>query len=346
MAGAPGTPRSNVDASSREVRLAAAAARVRALMRAVEEPLDLLVRIDGAARLHLDALTPDLAVLETQPFAALPDIVFETPAGEVMPRSSRAPESFPVRPPARAPRVAQAAAVSQAFSATASAIARTAAPTRDAREPLHATVNRRAPSEPAAARTSPFVLPVGGFSRHAHTARAGAVTLRDAATVRRDVLEPGATHERSTRHDTVLPVTQARPARLTGVARATKPATIFDPSEEPVPRAARHSVLHPARPSDVSRSPVTVFRLNPARVRPEIQQVLAGHTGQGDVNAAPSDLPVTGSASKSAAARSALRFYLDPLEPRAHADDSDDDLADRISDVLREQARRQGVDLT
>jgi hypothetical protein len=348
MAGAPGTPRSNVDASSREVRLAAAAARVRALMRAVEEPLDLLVRIDGAARLHLDALTPDLAVLEAQPFAALPDIVFETPAGEVMPRSARAPESFPVRPPARAPRVSQAAAVSQAFSATASAIARAAAHTRDAREPLHATMNRRAPSEPAATRTPPFVLPVGGFSSHARTARAGAITLRDPATVRRGVLELGAIHERTTRHDTVLPVTKARPARSTGLARAAKSATIFDPPEEQVPRAARHSVLHPARPSGVSRPAVTVFRLNPARVRPELQPGLAGHTGQGDVNAPPSDLPAAGPASKpaAAAARSAWRFYLDPLEPRAHADGSDDDLADRITDVLREQARRQGVDLT
>jgi hypothetical protein len=334
------------------VRLAAAAARVRALMRAVEEPLDLLERIDGAARLHLDALTPDLTVLETQPFAALPDIVFETPAGEVMPRSSRAPESSPVRPPARASRVSEAAAVSQGFSATASAIARAAAHTRDAREPVHAThatVNRRAPSEPAAARALPFVLPAGGFSSHAHTARAGAATLRDPATVRRDVLEPGAIHERSTRHNTVLPVTQARPARLTGLANAARSATIFDSPEEYVPRAARHSVLHPARPSGLSRPPAIVFRLNPARVRPELQPGLPGHTGQGNVNAAPSDLPAAGSASKpaqAAAARSTWRFYLDPLEPRADAVGSDDDLADRISDVLREQARRQGVDLT
>jgi hypothetical protein len=97
-----------------------------------------------------------------------------------------------------------------------------------------------------------------------------------------------------------------------------------------------------------------VFRLeapypaDPARVRPEIQPGLAGHTGQGDVNSIPSALPAAGSASKpaQAATRSAWRFYLDPLEPRAPADGSDDDLADRITDVLREQARRQGVDLT
>jgi hypothetical protein len=39
-------------------------------------------------------------------------------------------------------------------------------------------------------------------------------------------------------------------------------------------------------------------------------------------------------------------FYFDPLQPRAPADDSDDALAERIGEVLREQARRQGVDVT
>jgi hypothetical protein len=39
-------------------------------------------------------------------------------------------------------------------------------------------------------------------------------------------------------------------------------------------------------------------------------------------------------------------IYFDPLEARPAADDGDDALAERIGQVLREQARRQGVDLT
>ena len=348
--GTPAIPRSHIDSSARDVRLAAAAARVRALMRAFEGPLDLMARIDGAARFHLDAITPDLAVLDAQPFASLPDIVLETPADEVLSRSSRTPEPLPVRAPTRAPRVAQPPALSQTLAATTAPLARATAHTRDVPQSLPVNTNRRVASDPVNAPGSRFVLPVGGFARSAHTTRADAITLHDPATVRRDVAEHAASHELSTRDDTGLSVTPTRAARATDLARAAESAATVEPSQAQVVRETRRSLLTPARHSVAARPSLPVYRLSAARVRPAMHRVEATHAGQVDVDTPHVVSPTAGGVStpidRTAAQRGAWRFYLDPREPRAPADESDDDLADRISEVLREQARRQGVDLT
>jgi hypothetical protein len=58
------------------------------------------------------------------------------------------------------------------------------------------------------------------------------------------------------------------------------------------------------------------------------------------------DAPASGQQASAQPTRTAPVFYFNPLEPRASGDDSDDALAERIGQVLRDQARRQGVDVT
>jgi hypothetical protein len=66
-----------------------------------------------------------------------------------------------------------------------------------------------------------------------------------------------------------------------------------------------------------------------------------------DVPLAPSSgrsTPVDAPAS--AVARPAPAFVFDPLEPRRTVDETADQLTERVAEVLREQAWREGVDLT
>jgi hypothetical protein len=127
----------------------------------------------------------------------------------------------------------------------------------------------------------------------------------------------------------------ARERRRDREARRAVPARdAYRPAEAPPAMADRGPTLRP------------VLRASAANARRASAPPATGGSRSGEDVVAAAAAVGGADAPSAARAQAAPAFHFDPLEERRPARESDDELAERIGQVLREQARRQGVDLT
>ena len=308
-------------------RVHEAAARVRGLLEKLASPHPALQYIVQGVDAHVASLSPHLSILDVTPFGALPDIMPEAhgrseDAQRRRRRSIEPPQQRTYLRSALEPGPGQRPA--RRVVENPPALQRAAAPV------LPIGSGERRPARDGAEQQEPVTRAPVEAPQAAQAARAAVRPPEGGLGTARNMDAPvdlGALVERVLRHTRgVAPVrsvehtgagaasgrVQAQTAR-TVVRRTPGETHVLSPSS-----AARSSAEH-----DVvaGRAPVMATDVEPgtpaAAVQPSVQR-----------------------------ARTAPLFYFDPLEPRAGADDTDDALAERIGQVLREQARRQGVDVT
>jgi hypothetical protein len=147
----------------------------------------------------------------------------------------------------------------------------------------------------------------------------------------------------------VLRVRRTRPA--TGrSARRAQPDELA-PASASTPLPVSSLAAEPGVPGS-ARAPRPVLPISPraTRAAPPAPSAIRGRAVRAAVeHALASALPASAQAPtmpRSAARADGGRFIFDPFEPRDPVDTGAHALADRIDQALREQARRQGVDLT
>lgn len=344
-------------ANARGAAARAAARRVRALLERFEHPTSSFERIVLDAELRIGALQPRFALLETTPFEGLPR--FDPPTSQTEDAAQSRRSSRVVELPERGRRDRPGE------GATAVAQGRT-----------RADANRDRPVAAAAGATSAVVLPIT-------TRRERTASMREDARRRtaRGGVDRGGNASRDRRPGVSVTPDGARGvdavAEIDRVARAHVATALPAVSLGGVAQRALAAIAgarNRSSRSDVSASGAAsttggpVESLQPAppfrpTLRPSPPRSSAGDrakaagpsaAGGWAAPGASMQTEVSGSPARHvnpvapAAARSHAPavFHFDPLEQRRPAHDSDDELAERIGEVLREQARRQGVDLT
>ncbi len=318
------------------------AARVRQLLARMEESHEALQRLTRAAEQHLTLLTPRLALLDATPFGGLPDVLLESP--EPAPEQARAKRTFefpdlsvsrrasaapvPAAPSATEPAHGGKAAERAAHTTRSTPTLRLSAPRTRQRADLPAggPAQKLPLASPAAASTSRATTDIGPLSEHTTTPAVAQTTngrvVDLASLVERVLRERG-----KSAHSSTAP-------RAESLSRSTA----ADPSHFSLQeRGSREHLSALEQPST----------LLPGRDAFRIARASARHTTGADLPMDSAGTTHARPAGFDAVQRQAdPPFIFDPLEPRPEIDDSDETLTERINEVLREQARRQGVDLT
>ena len=325
------------------------AARVRQLLARMEKSQKALDRLIHATDTHVAALSPRLALLEATPFGGLPDIELERAASDAPAPRAKTAFDLPELPAPRRAAATLPAALDATTTLPADAPARRLKPAKRALPALRLRAARAhdTSSSTRKPRNPPVPLSLNAPSERVRTESVAESTVeaKNAQTqpvVSGRIVHLGELVERVLRERgksaQTLPNTRA--VRLTERAeyksgtRSGHTQTIVEPTRT-VPGADA-----PA-PSLLPRH--GTFRLARTAARDAHKRRWAADIPLRDA------LPVSPDEVLDLAGpfrRVEQVFYFDPLEPRSAADDADDALTERINDVLREQARRQGVDLT
>jgi hypothetical protein len=327
---------------SREV-VRSAVQHVRALLAQLEDPLAALEHITESADAHIDALAPEFAALDTSPFDGVP--TFQT---------ERSPEQ--VNEPRVARRLLEPTLVSAARAAVSAVSNSSSTRTSGLAEGGAAAAGAQPPARtlPASPRRQ-----VGG-NRNNPIARA----LEDVSTaLNANNGEPVAERNRSGQDviDFRRVFANAAPELAGGESEVAEPIARLGPLanaalsvvralEEPDARAAAApSGSEPEREAQ-GFAQGTVFRPGATNLRSPTGQTPASlrvqSTARSPLQLAEGGEVPNDPSPETQARASRTPFYFDPLAARPALDDTDDVLAERMGQLLREQARRQGVDLT
>lgn len=347
---------------SPEARVRDTVARVRALVRQLSAPDPAWLRLAADAEAHVAALQPSTNVLEPTGFDALARAQSDErdyPRTGAPPRRTRNTAADPGPRQTRGSNAARSA-----FSPEPARGARASAARRPAWERLvpgsdngggHAA--RGSADRDAYARTSRTTLPlsVAGTAPATHDARLpGAPIKAEAAAQERSRVGAG-------RVSDAAPVDLGR---LADRVRARTAGATRDPESGPPASASRPTrALEHAAPQhrEPARIALPISALPASTARAPVG--LAHPASRSNVGSSAADLMMSdGSSSSTAPSAStdaryhgeaqsrssavAMRFLFDPFAQSSSGEPSDEVLGARVESLLREQARRHGVDLS
>jgi hypothetical protein len=334
------------------------ARRVPALLERLESPTASIERLVRDAEAHIAALDPRPDLLDAAPFGGLAGYEPSLPSSDETPvrsrptpvielpqraRSGRAP-SRAAGGSSMAPRGAETALPGIAGGRTASAVVLPISPRRSVARAIPNEAGRGGAST-ATAIDAGRASPAGVSERR--TGRAGGgpadapVTKEMIERIARERIagaQPGVTLGQIAQRALDAIAREKRRERPTSARRG---AAAHDSSGQADPKPAnadRGPTLRPVLRASATGAPPPAAPTGSAYAR--------SGTEEERLDARASGRPHGMDASSAPRPRAAPAFHFDPLEERRPARESDDDLAERIGQVLREQARRQGVDLT
>ncbi len=337
-----------------ERRWQGAVQRVRQLMARLNGPAPRGLRIDRVESVSA-RLAPRLAVLDVSPFDALPpEPPPERSAASELVQRARRDWAVPLGPPpaAKAPahhvdpaparNVPVAPPAGEQRSPSPPILPVSASPAVSKRDRPRVNTTGTPPQRP---ETTAPALPVKTPPLAVSPGRSRRPTLRDvdadsAARASRVPVQLGQLAERALR--AIEARAARRPAR-----RQDEPARERD---RDTAKSAIPPLPPPSAPPRRSEPPPTVApqSLTAASTAitaiPDVRAAQDSGLSPGVSRVAGSAAPIQGVPSQRIGPRTGPGFVLDPFEARESLDDQD--LADRIGDLLREQARRQGVDVT
>lgn len=324
---------------------------VRRLLERFAAPHPAVHFITDDVEAHVARLDPELTVLEPAPFSGLGTVRQGTsgshsPARRSPPRTTTVPTSLAElrRRPAESAHHPARSARSQHVGERLSPAASNAPRVTGATLPVQRLTKQGAlppVSSPEVSRENPpglsALAELADVTADEQTPPPGAVRA-DADQVDLEALVHRVLRRRRSRH---------------GVMHAARSAV---PGESPTEAPSASHAARIAREPEVTSAAVVqrlALPVSPRRARAatSAQTSLQGHKSTSEKSESlppltPVHSPPTMTPSPSPVRSAHIAFFFDPFEPREPADIGEHTLTDRIDQALREQARRQGVDLT